>query len=415
MGRDLFRKEAIDARANRFSSPSSIATPASFLAYAIFIISLAVSIVLFVYFGKYSPKDTVSGYLTTTVGGVEVYSQSDGDVFELHIAEGDLVTEGQELMSIGTSRATGQSVATRKRILSARRSELSDLLQQIERETDEFSLRIKAAEDNISSLHHRLTMLSKQRELLSEGLQLSERKLARLTQLDTVTYVTQQDRDKARAAIVEFKLRVHELELSIDSIRTEIRRKQQMLVEIPVRRDARSAEMRSTSHQLSINIAEELGRDSQRVLAPYGGVVSGLLVREGQTIRSNTPLLNVVPESSEFYAELLIPTRTIAFVRAGAVVRIRYDAFPHQKFGTFEGVVESIARTTVLPTDKRFRVAITEPVYIANVRILSQTVLSLGESQGLQSGMTLTADILRDERRLIEWVFDPLIRATKKL
>ena len=102
-----------------------------------------------------------------------------------------------------------------------------------------------------------------------------------------------------------------------------------------------------------------------------------------------------------------MPTRSIAFVRSGAPVKIRYDAFPYQKFGTFNGVVDHVSRTTVLPSDKRFRITVTEPMYLARVRISDQ--------QSLQSGMTVTADILRDERRLIQWIFDPLISATKKL
>ena len=138
-------------------------------------------------------------------------------------------------------------------------------------------------------------------------------------------------------------------------------------------------------------------------------------MREGQTISMNTPLLNIVPEHADFILELLIPSRTIGFVRPGARVEIRYDAYPYQKYGTFEGVIASISHTTVLPNDKRFRVRISEPVYLAIARIERRVVLVDGEPQTLQSGMTLTADILRDERRILEWIFDPLIGAAKRL
>ena len=210
-------------------------------------------------------------------------------------------------------------------------------------------------------------------------------------------------------------MRFQDLDLTADSIRSDIRRSQLRLVEIPLLRDTRDAEMRVKYHQLSIEIAESMGRDMQRVVAQSAGVVSGLLVREGQTISAHSPLLNIVPEFGEFFVEILVPTRTIAFVRSGAPVKIRYDAYPHQKFGTYDGVIDSVSRTTVFPADKRFRITPTEPVYMARVRVPDQDVSAYGESQPLQSGMTLTADVMRDERRLIEWIFDPLISATQKL
>ena len=415
MSETLFRKEAIEAKSNRFESNSKMVSSVGFLTYLLFIASVAISVVLFVFVGRYSPKDTVQGYVTTTVGDVEVYSQSDGTILALNVTEGDLVVAGQELMTLSTSRAIGQSASIRKEIISALRSELADLIIQTQRENDVFGLQVQGVNDVISSLRNRLTMLTRQRDVLGIGLQLSARELTRLTALDAAELVSRKDQDHARAATVEFELRMHELDLSIDTIQSEIRHNQQLLMEIPLRRDARAAEMRARAHRLAIEIAEGMGRDEQRVLAPSTGVVSGLLVREGQTVTMNNPLLNIVPEFGEFYIELLIPTRTIALIQPGATVKIRFDAYPYQKFGTYDGVVASISRTTVFPSDKRFRVKITEPVYLATVQIRSQTVSAYGERHGLQSGMTLTADILRDERRLIEWLFDPLISAAQKL
>lgn len=415
MSKTLFRKEAIEAKSNRFESNSKMVSSVGFLTYLLFIASVAISVVLFVFVGRYSPKDTVQGYVTTTVGDVEVYSQSDGTILALNVTEGDLVVAGQELMTLSTSRAIGQSASIRKEIIAALRSELSDLIIQTQRENDAFGLQVRGVNEVIASLRNRLTMLTRQRDVLGIGLQLSARELTRLTALDAAELVSRKDQDHARVATVEFELRMHELDLSIDTIQSEIRHNQQLLREIPVRRDARAAEMRARAHRLSIEIAEGMGRDEQRVLAPSTGVVSGLLVREGQTVTMNNPLLNIVPEYGEFYIELLIPTRTIAFIQPGALVKIRFDAYPYQKFGTYDGVVASISRTTVFPSDKRFRVKITEPVYLATVQIRSQTVSAYGKRRGLQSGMTLTADILRDERRLIEWLFDPLISAAQKL
>lgn len=415
MNDSLFRKEAVDYKTNSFVSSTTMVSSLSRSAFSLFVFLVAASVVGFVFLGKYSPKDTVRGYVTTKTGGVEVYAQSDGTIRNLRVAEGDVVSRNQELLTLGTARAMGHSTATREEVLAALRSQQADVLFQAEREGEAFALKEQGFKNEIASLRTRIALLSEQRAEMQNGLELAERKLERLTTLEASEFAASMDQDEASAAIVEFKLRLKDLELIVDSIQSEVRRNQQSLAEIPTLRDTRQAEMRVDLHELSIKITENKGRNTQRVLAPSDGVVSGLLVRDGQTISSSSPLLNIVPEQGGFFVEVLVPTRSIAFIRSGAQVTIRYDAYPHQKFGTHAGVVESVSRTTVLPTDKRFRVAINEPVYIARVRIPVQSVAAYGELRPLQSGMTLTADLLRDQRRLVEWIFDPLISATQRM
>lgn len=415
MNASLFRKEAVDHKTYRFASKAALVPPLSFTAISLFVSLVATAVVAFVFFGKYSPKDTVRGYVTTTTGGVEVYAQSAGTILALHVTEGDAVAKSQELLTLGTSRAVGHSATISEDVIEALQAEQEDLQFQAQREREASVVQERGIKNEIESLRTRLALLSNQHEELLVGLEISQRALERLTTPEVSEFVSSEDRDEARSAIVEYNLRLKGLDLIADSTRSDIRRNEQRLVEIPVLREARQAEMRVKHHELSMRITENMGRSSQHVLAPTDGVVSGLLVRAGQTISSSSPILNIIPEVGDYYVEVLVPTRTIAFVRPGAPVKIRYDAYPHQKFGTHQGVVESVSRTTVLPNDKRFRIRIAEPVYIARVRIAHQRVEVEGEAQPLQSGMTLTADVLRDQRRVVEWLFDPLISATKRL
>jgi len=411
----LFRKEAVDHSMYRFASTPLAVSPLSFTALSLFVLSAAAALVVFVFVGRYSPRDTVHGYVATTTGGVEVYAPSEATILALLVHEGDVVAKGQELLTVATSRAVGNSGETTDSIIEQLGYEQADLRLQADRESDVFDVQEQGIKEEIASLRNRLALFSEQRAELQRGLSLARRTLERLTTLKGSEFTSPKDLDDARSATVEYNLRLKELDLLTDATRSEIRRSENRLVQLPVLREARAAEFLVKKHELSVRITKHKGRNTQRVLAPIGGVVSGLLVRNGQTIPSNRPLLSIIPENSDYYAEVLVPTRTIAFVRPGADVQIRYDAYPYQKFGTHRGVVENVSRTTVLPTDKRFRINITEPVYVARVRILHQGVEAYGELQPLQSGMTLTADVLRDQRRLIEWVFDPLVSATRKL
>ena len=46
---------------------------------------------------------------------------------------------------------------------------------------------------------------------------------------------------------------------------------------------------------------------------------------------------------------------------------------------------------------------------MVTVRLPAQAVKAYGQNMALQSGMALDADVRIDSRRLIEWVFDPLL------
>jgi membrane fusion protein len=415
MNKSLFRKEAVDHKTNGFTFITKVVSPLSFEVLSVFVLLVAAAVIAFVVLGRYSPKDTVHGYVTTTMGNVEIYAPSDGTILVLGVAEGDTVAENEELLTLATSRAAGHSAETNKDILRALRAEQRDLQLQADLERKAFAVQEQGISDEILSLRGRLSLLREQREDMVQVLQLSERALARLTSFEASEFVSSAHKDEARTTIVEHNFRLKDLDLEADSVRSDMRRMELRLAEAPVVWQAREAELRVKLHELSVKIIEKMGRSTQRVRAPMDGVVSGLLVREGQTVSSSSPLLNIIPEDGDYCVELLVPTRTIAFVRPGAPVKIRYDAYPYQKFGTHDGVVDSVSRTTVLPTDKRFRIKTTEPVYVARVKISQHGVAAYGKTQPLQAGMTLSADVLREQRGLIEWVFDPLISAARKL
>ena len=58
--------------------------------------------------------------------------------------------------------------------------------------------------------------------------------------------------------------------------------------------------------------------------------------------------------------------------------------------------------------------AANEPLYRITVALSSQTALAYGEAVALHPGMQVEADILIENRRLIEWMFDPLFTLTGK-
>ena len=111
-------------------------------------------------------------------------------------------------------------------------------------------------------------------------------------------------------------------------------------------------------------------------------------------------------------------------------MQLRYQAFPYQKFGHHPGQVLQVSRTPLQAAElASLPLSIgavsgasaegvqpqAEPLYRITVALDEQSVQAYGVAQPLVAGMQLEADVLLDRRRLIEWIFVPLLSVTGRL
>ena len=122
--------------------------------------------------------------------------------------------------------------------------------------------------------------------------------------------------------------------------------------------------------------------------------------------------LTVVPSDQSLVAQLLAPSEVIGFLRAGAPVLVRYQAFPYQKFGQQPGRVAAVSRAALNVADVSALGAVADggdgPVYRITVQPASQAVPAYGRSEPLQAGMQVEAHVLVDRRPLYQWLLEPL-------
>ena len=116
-----------------------------------------------------------------------------------------------------------------------------------------------------------------------------------------------------------------------------------------------------------------------------------------------------MPIDDVLKAVLLVPTRAFGFVKAGQQTRIRFDAFPYQRFGLFEGEVTHAANSILLPGEVEMPITIQEPVYRVEVALGKQEIRAYGNSVPLQPGMILSADVVLEQRSLLNWLLEPIL------
>jgi membrane fusion protein len=273
----------------------------------------------------------------------------------------------------------------------------------------------------LAALRSEQENLERERELQRNRLRLAEGTAARERRLQDQGIIPVQRLEQAEQERLGQALVLRSLERNWAAIQGERLALEGELRNLPLRFRALVAEIDRSIGSVEQELAETEARRQVVIPAPQDGTVTAIQAEPGGSVNTTTPLLSVVPTGSELQAHLFSPSRAIGFVRPGQGVLLRYQAFPYQKFGHYQGTVASVSRSAISPGDLPQQLSgltslygATEPVYRITVTLASQTANAYGEAVPLQPGMQLEADVLIERRRLIEWVLDPLFTLTGK-
>ena len=107
-------------------------------------------------------------------------------------------------------------------------------------------------------------------------------------------------------------------------------------------------------------------------------------------------------------AELFIPSHAIGFMEKGQEVKLLYDAFPYQFFGSHHATIVKVTETILSPNEIIAPFVVREPVYRVIAEIAKETINARGKEIALQSGMTLKANVVLERRSLLDWMMEPL-------
>ncbi|MCB1844539.1 MAG: HlyD family efflux transporter periplasmic adaptor subunit [Halioglobus sp.] len=414
MPEPLYRLEALNARFSALHGASlDLPPPGQRLLTMVFLV-LTSAVLLLLVFGAYTARETVSGYVATTSANVQVFAQRDGVVVAVLVEDGSTVHAGDPLLRISVARTTPGSNTDADLVLSMTAEKAaSDRL--FERAGSLHESALASLRGQLANGQGEAGLLDRQIEIADQRLAILNRELRALQKAAVRGHVAAVEVEGRRLQVLDNTLARAELERRLAALRSDneqLFRKQQ---DLPLLFEQELARLSIAREQINQRMANAVAGNELVVSAPIGGRVSGLQVRNGDTVGTARPLLSILPLDAQYYVELLVPDRAIGFVRSGDAVRLRIDAYPFQKFGTFHGVVTSVARTLAMPGDPRVPLAIREAVFLVKVRLAERSGEDPGEKLLLLAGMAVSADVLGERRRIIEWMLSPLIAAAGTL
>jgi membrane fusion protein len=405
----LFRPAAVAAQRHDWHGRIVLTRAWPLTALAAFLAAAACSLVSFAWFGSYTAHTTLHGRLVVARGVVEVTSTAAGTIVERRAAEGRRVTAGETLYVVSSESLSQAGMATGQEIAAQLARRRASLVAQIA-STAELE-RTERAALGMRRAALRSELASYDEALIAERRRLGLATVAaeRYASMRAQGFVAEEQRAQREAALLEQQSRVDALKRERASLERLDAELEGRAATLPLERAHAVAELERAVAATDLEIAENDSRRASIVTAPASGTVTAPTGELAEPVERGQVLARIVPDDAVLEAELLAPSRAVGFVAAGSDVRLRYAAFPYQKFGLAEGSVVSVSEAPLALTEAAARAgARGEPVYRVVVALRSQAVTAYGAQRRLLPGMEVEADVLLESRRLYEWALEPL-------
>lgn len=404
MSEPLFRKEALAARDKRLSGELILSRPMRATFLVAFLATVTIVVLCFLAFNRYARKVRVEGLLVPESGVLEVPSPVRGQLQRLFVRQGEQVGAGAPLFEVRIDHTLGSGEGLSERLLDSLYSQMAHLEQQGALQEQEAAQAERDASDELQLVDASLARLAAMLE--TEGALLGMRRAAQLraVRLEQKGLLATADLEAVQAQWLQQKRAQEELELQRLQLRTRRHDVLQAQRATRLQQAQQAARLAAERDALEQRILQAGAEQQTRVSAPLAATVGHVALREGMALSAMQPVISLLPEGVPLHAELQVPSSAIGFLAAGQAVHLRYDSFPYQKFGVQRGHVLEVSRNARLPAEGKAAL----PVYSVRVALEAQSVFAYGEAQPLLPGMTLSADIVVDERSLLEWLLEPL-------
>lgn len=145
--------------------------------------------------------------------------------------------------------------------------------------------------------------------------------------------------------------------------------------------------------------------------APFSGQLVGLKFwSDGQFVEAATPIFTIVPDNDKPSGQVLVPALGAGKIKVGQEVIIRLDNYPVREYGSIRGTVKSKSVTSGTQKTSNGEV----DTYLVTVDFDNGLVTNYGQALEFIQDSKGVADIVTNDRRLIERFFDNIRYVSKK-
>lgn len=410
---ELFRPEARPRSASEIGLPLGITTRWMRL-YAIVLALAMVAGGAAIAFGSYARKVQVSGFLIPDKGLIKIQPPRSGHITEQLVIEGQHVAKDQPLfvMDVSDVTSSGRSSDLLKQNLHDQRQLINDELRHLSVSQRSDTEHLDA---NIASLRQQVADIEAELKARRDFERLAQSAFARAQTLVVSNAVSQASKDQAEQAAVDASIQVATLQTQLGTINGQLLQAQADRRGLSDKQANDRADLERSGSQIDQQLLQLEEQSSLVIRSSQNGTVTQMTAHVGTNVDTLstpiTPLLTIIPDDSVLQADLYVPSSAIGFAKVGADVRLRYEAFPYEKFGLQDATVTLISRAPVNARELPFPISGDDPYYLVTADLAKVTVTAFGKEEPLEAGMKFQADLILEHRKLWEWAIEPILAA----
>lgn len=414
MTRSLFRPEALEAQSQPWLGRVQLVRPLSLTLVTTGVVLALVAVAAFLSLAHYTRRATAPGVLVPDLGLIRLVPAAAGTVLERRVAEGQAVQAGDVLfvLALERSQLAEAGEAQVRRSLDERGRSLVEAARQQQALA---GARRAALDRRLAALEREVAQIDSEAALQRQRLVLAEQALTRLRSLQAEQFISQAQVQAKHEEVLGLRAAEQALvrqRATLERERAELDGERQTL---PLLAGSAVGGIERDLAQLARESAEQQGERRLVVRAPQAGTVSAVLAETGQSVSPSSALASLVPAGARLQAHLYAPSSAVGFVRPQMPVQLRFEAFPFQRFGHWPARVVEVSRVPLAPSELAAlalpatggaAATAGEPLFRITVALEARPD---AEPVPLSAGMRLAADVLLERRRLVEWLFEPLL------
>jgi HlyD family secretion protein len=245
----------------------------------------------------------------------------------------------------------------------------------------------------------------------------------RFTTLKNEGFVSEQYHAERERDRIEKEQDLSAQQFTVDSLRASLAQAERRLAQVTSNYRQQLHNERAQTDAPLKKATEELAKQHYRntfveLRAPHAGIVKDLATHTlGTVVSPGTVLLTLVPHGEELQAEVMVKNLDVGFVRPGQTAKVKFVAFPFQKYGMLDGEVVRVSadasetqngRNDETDVDGK---SATRGAYRARIALPAQRIVRDAAELKLVSGMQVTAEIRLGERSVLEYLLAPVQKA----
>ncbi len=406
----LFRKEAISFQRGQLNGKVILSLPLVYRYITGFIIALIIALLILFILGKYTRRQPAAGWVQPVSGMSKIWGKQAGVIQSVKISEGDKVNKGDILAYVGTTSSMESGTRLEDRLITQIQNTIENITVSRQQAQQYHQAEILGIDQKISRIKYAKEQRMIEVELQTERLQHVQDAERDLKMLRAQGYITKSQLSDKQLAELESKLGLLRLRQSVDESDNQLAELVKKKELLGLQHQLKLAEYDRELIQQRRLMVELKARKGYTIVAPVSGEVTLLQKKKGQSIESNQLFAVIVPEQAEFEVELMAPSKAVGFIKKGQLVKIRYQAFPYQRYGLYKGWVKAVSEASLDSREINSNVALPNAsFYQIKVALESQFVNAEGKRISLRTGMAVEADLVIDELPIWYWFFKPLL------